>query len=299
MKKIVLLLISVLLTVCFSSCTKRIPTKYDELFIVVKNGRYGLERRQNVVECKFDTMYYATTYYSIDQKTGKKKTEKGTKSALFIGELNGERFYFDNFARPLCDGNPVIDERLFIGKLFNGQASLGDGLFSKFLTKKGFYVYEMDAAGYGWYLQDGVGPYEDIYIGIYGYSIQQKGKWGFIFGRKDVNLHKHSKNKAKFQQIVPCEYDGIIEVLDMSPTAIDRAHVSSALENVILGRKGKKNWVGFNEKGQSVKISVPVVLATLKTKEWSPSSFDPFQRFRLGEKVRRTGDDTRGVFVFK
>ncbi|MBE6448847.1 MAG: hypothetical protein E7018_06105 [Alphaproteobacteria bacterium] len=141
---------------------------------------------------------------------------------MYVAYKGSDAYYFDKNFFPIARHEPVIKAQ-FVKKGKN--LCFGNGYEYKFYTQKGVYTRS-------------VGPYEDVFVGFYGYGIKENGKWGFFQGRHDVTYGR----KEKFVQNVPCLYDELIET------------VRSDGYHLVLARSGNK-WKAIDKDGKEVALS--------------------------------------------
>ena len=148
-------------------------------------------------------------------------------SKMFICYKGTDKYYYDRNTNWCADEKPVTDVE-YIG---SGKGlCFGNEHEYKFYTTDGVYSTSK-------------GPYEDIGIGYYGYAIKEGGKWGFFYGRHDIKAPKESR----YTQIVPSQYDEIIEGFD-----------GSKVKSFIFARQGKK-WIVYNHLGRVITIDQSII----------------------------------------
>lgn len=208
----------------------------DDAKLVFRLGQYHYgklktykeEWQQRGIKCQYDKIDF--------QKIG-------GGSYMFIGHKDGQLFYYNENCEAFADNHPVTKVE-FIG---SGKGlCFGNYWEYKFYTPAGVYSTV-------------TGPYEDINVGYFGYSIKEGGKWGYVYGRTDI------KNDPYFKQTVPCEYDEIIEVI-----------AGNFTKNQAFARKGDV-WTAYDNRGNVTKMD-QALLRKAKSKKDKATNL-PFYTF--------------------
>ena len=264
MKKIVLLLISVLLTVCFSSCEfhSPVPQHGDKIRFVVKKSlfapdRYGLERKNFAdgswnltIEPIYEEISTKITYYEENKKTGKFEAVTTDHPAykILIGRLNGKEYYFDDDGYPFCLRMPV-KKMYYLGKLYNQHSCMGPGFFMKMVTEDNqVFIYRLD--GKAWQFQFYPGPHKDIKLGVWGYAFLEESGWGYKY---------KFEGSGRAVEFFAAEYDEIIEIHDSGCRVFSH-------DVIILARKGSV-WYGIDRHKNPVKVPTKTIKMLKKYQE--------------------------------
>lgn len=193
--------------------------KYSYGYITIDEDEIGYPFAQTGIKCKYDRIEFKDL----------------GEIMVFIGHKGDDLYYYDENADWLAEEKPVYK----VENLGKGSArSLGYNWEYKFYTRDGVYLYN-------------IGPYEDIFVGLWGYAIKQNGGWGYVYGRYDIK----TKGKDRFKQTVPCLYDEIIEAID-----------TKQLHNKVFARKGN-TWVAYDNEGNKTSVPASTIQAAKRTKD--------------------------------
>ena len=177
---------------------------------------------------------YPFAYSGIACKYDSITIEEVGPKEMFVCVKDGNKYYYNMDTNWYADENPVTKVE-YVG---SGKGlCMGNTHEYKFYTANGVYSTTK-------------GPYEDINVGYFGYSIKENGKWGFYYGRHDI---ENSKDE-RYVQILPCEYDEIIE-----------GFCSSEFTTYVFARIGNK-WQTFNNHGKPVKMGTGTVNRAIQWK---------------------------------
>lgn len=290
MKK--LLFIAAFVCLVMSSCTKFTPTGIAGTWYIHKNGKVGVVRDRDIkMYVNQGNSSYSYGRLTIDKELLKEpylsslsglipwhfdeitveKFNNG-KAALFRCTKDNKAYYYNTtLTKKFAGGNPV-NKIESLGMLYLGSACKPNDNEYRFYTDKGIYTRN-------------IGPYEDIYIGIYGYAFKQNGKWGWFYGRDD-------SNKGKYTQILKPEYDAVIEVHD---GGLPQKFPSHSNLLVVLGRKGK-TWYAYDSEGKPLKVNQDFVETLFNIPAEDERTINtiymPFGVYR-----KRCGNRTTGIVV--
>ena len=188
-------------------------------YITIDEDEIGYPFAQTGIKCKYDQIEF----------------KKVAESMMFIGHKGSELYYYDENADWFADEKPVYKMEN-LGK--SSSRSLGYTWEYKFYTPEGVYIHN-------------TGPYEDIFVGLWGYAIKQNGGWGYVYGRHDIK----TEGQDRFKQTVPCLYDEIIEAID-----------TKQLHNKVFARKGN-TWVVYDNEGNKTSAPASTIQAAKRTKD--------------------------------
>ena len=250
MKKILFFLLTAIVALSFGSCTKFQSAGPDsERFFVIKkvDGKvqYGAAFKDDVQlflpigKYSYGKLKIPESYLCVPCKYDDIEYTKVGETMMFVCHKDKQMFLYDAGGSPYAGGQPItkID---FLGR---GRGScFGTKWEYKFHTPAGVY-------------NTVTGPYEDLSVGFCGYAIKKNGKWGYMYGRYD------SEDEPQYRQIVPCQYDEIIEA---------DAYLGFSMAVVRQGN----NWIAYDDKGQPKKVSTEFVRYLKKIKDKNTS--EPF-----------------------
>ena len=259
MKKILYVftaLLGVAVLVFAFTCVKFVETGSEHgRWFFVKNGRWGVVFKEDALAVlPFGRIGYG--YLKIpEERIGKSFSEgfSGSRGIecrydalelaqvgsanMFVGSLDGKKYYFDECGEQYAAGKPVQRVEMKGGSTSN---CMNDPYFYRFYTSDGVYYENM-------------GPYQDILLGFFGYAIKKNNGWGFVYGRHDIS---RGKGKSRFEQIVPCAYDEIIEAISGVNLKYNR----------VLARKGKV-WTVYDRDGNVVQMNRAIIDKAKKIKD--------------------------------
>ena len=183
--------------------------------------------------------------------------------------LGKDTYYYNNDLYAQAGRQPVTKIEA-LGNLYRGMNAFCKKAEYKFHTAQGVY-------------SSIVGPFQDFWIGINGYAFKKDGKWGWMSGRSD-------ENKAQYTELLPAQYDAVIEVIDLA-----KKFGPSLKSYVILTRQGN-HWQAFDYQGKPISTNQALVEDLLKTKPEPPQDLYPYGNY-VRIKCRRCGDRTTGLIV--
>ncbi len=218
-----------IMALAMSSCsrTEYRPTDDNSMFVIKKiDGKRQWALAENTVgnqrlytEFIYDSIFSARANpYQIKQ--------------LFIGIKDGKYYAITSWGKLLLDGRGFSSLRSVAQGPKNSSSVYG-ALFNEVTTPEGFLYF---------YLPGGVsklfefGPAEYLFEGMYSLIYKKGGKWGAM-----------RENDKK--EIVPCIYDGIIEV-------------SGHYQYYLIKQNGK--WSAVDDKGKALFKSQRTIKYLLK-----------------------------------
>ena len=259
MKKILFFLLTAIVALSFGSCTKFQSAGPDSerLFVIKKiDGKvqYGAAFKDDVQlffsvgQYSYGKLKISESYLCVPCQYDDIEYTKVGETMMFVCHKDKQMFLHARDGSSYTDGNPVTDIK-FIG---DGRGLCFNAKWEyKFYTPVGVY-------------NTVTGPYEDLSVGFLGYAIKKNGKWGYIYGRYD------SEDEPQYRQIVPCQYDEIIE--------------ADVINNrdLALARKGT-SWVAYDKQGHIIKVNPAFIRYAKNLKDKHTS--EPFFFLCHDEKI--------------
>ena len=228
-----------ILAFAMSSCsrTEYRPTDDNCMFVIKKiDGQRKWALAENTVNNQ--TLYTEFVYDSIFSARAAPYQIK----QLFIGLKNNKYYAITSWGKLLLDGRGFSALRSIAQGSQKSSSIYGD-VFHEAATPEGFLYF---------YLPRGVlklfefGPAEYLFEGKYSLIYKKGGKWGAL-------------QKKDQKEIVPCIYDGVIEVT---------GHYHYYLV------KQNRNWSAVDENGEPLSKSQAIIKRLLKVPVMSCQEYD-------------------------
>lgn len=260
MKKFFFFLLTAIVALSLGSCTKfQSAGPNSERFYVIKkiDGKvqYGVAISNDVQlfisvgKYCYGKLKVPESYICVPCKYDDITFTKVGEAMMFVCHKNKQMFLYGANGTSYANGNPITDVK-FLG---NGRGLCFNTKWEyKFYSPVGVYTTL-------------IGPYEDVNVGFFGYSIKEKGKWGYVYGRKGITT------SPCFQQTVPCQYDEIIEAIS-----------DNFNYNLALVRQGN-SWYAYTNQGHIKKVNPAFIRYAKSIKDKNTS--EPFFTMHYDRKA--------------